>query len=127
MLDAYIVQTNDIEFTVKEKPLQNVSDATSAKAAWDTLAERYEGKGKQRGVHLINEIFRTAFTDSEPLDYQVMIGSSISLTTRENTLPLESGWNMLGDSQRQATTTAALGSSHHRVEQRRVQAFRWCL
>jgi hypothetical protein len=51
--------------------LQNVNDATSAQAAWDALAERYEGKGKQRGVHLITEVFRTAFTDSEPLGNQI--------------------------------------------------------
>lgn len=84
MLDAYVVQINDIEFTVKDKPLQNVSEATSAQAAWDTPAERYEVKGKQRGVHLINEVFRTAFTNSEPLGNQVMIGSSNPFTTTEH-------------------------------------------
>lgn len=64
MLDAYVVQINDIEFTVKNKPLQNVSDATSAQAAWNTPAKRYEGKGKQRGVHLIKESSNNRFLHS---------------------------------------------------------------
>ena len=44
--------TAQIEFTIKDDPLQTVMDATSAKDAWDRLCDRYEGKGKKRLVHL---------------------------------------------------------------------------
>jgi hypothetical protein len=63
--------TAQIEFTIKDDPLQTVMDATSAKDAWDRLCDRYEGKGKKRLVRLIDKVFHTTFTDTEPLEAQI--------------------------------------------------------
>jgi hypothetical protein len=60
-----------IEFTLKPGPLNTISRTTTAKDAWDKLCDRFEGKGKLRVVHLLNEVFHTAFTDSEPFEGQL--------------------------------------------------------
>jgi transposase InsO family protein len=63
--------TAQIEFTIKDDPLQTILDATSAKDAWDRLCDRYEGKGKKRLVRLCDKVFHTKFTDTEPLETQM--------------------------------------------------------
>jgi hypothetical protein len=63
--------TAQIEFTIKDDPLQTVMDTTSAKDAWDRLCDRYKGKGKKRLVCLIDKVFHTTFTDTEPLEVQI--------------------------------------------------------
>ena len=60
-----------IEFTIKDDPLQTILDTSGAKDAWDRLCDRYEGKGKKRLVRLIDKVFHTAFSDSEPLESQI--------------------------------------------------------
>ena len=60
-----------IEFTIKDNPLQTILDATSAKDAWDQLCNRYEGKGKKCLVCLCNKVFHIKFTDTEPLETQM--------------------------------------------------------
>ena len=75
LLDDWIVHdeeaTAQIEFTIANAPLQTILDATSSKEAWDRLCERYEGKGKKCLVRLIDKVFHTAFTDTEPLEAQI--------------------------------------------------------
>jgi hypothetical protein len=63
--------TAQIEFTIKDDPLQTVMDASSAKDAWDRLCDRYKGKGKNRLVCLIDKVFHTTFTDTSPLEAQI--------------------------------------------------------
>jgi LTR polyprotein gag-polypeptide-like protein len=60
-----------ITLTLKDEPLNSVLDATTAKDYWDRLASRYEGKGEQRIVHLIDEVFCKTLSDSEALEPQI--------------------------------------------------------
>lgn len=60
-----------IEFTIQDNPLQTIMDAMSAKDAWDRLCDCYEGKGKKHLARLINMVFHTKFTDTEPLESQM--------------------------------------------------------
>ena len=46
-----------ITLTLKDEPLNSVLFATNAKDCWDKLSECYEGKGEQKIVYLINEVF----------------------------------------------------------------------
>jgi hypothetical protein len=60
-----------ITLTLKDEPLNSVLFATTAKECWDRLLARYEGKGEQKIVYLIDEVFRTTISDSEPLEPQI--------------------------------------------------------
>jgi len=60
-----------IMLALKEGPQQCVLDVTTAKECWDTLAERYNAKDDQRAVFLMEKLFLTPFTDSEPLEPQI--------------------------------------------------------
>jgi hypothetical protein len=60
-----------ITLTLKDEPLNSVLFATTAKECWDKLSERYEGKGEQKIVYLIDEVFRSTLSESEPLEPQI--------------------------------------------------------
>ena len=60
-----------MEFTLKPGPLNTISRTTTAKEAWDTLCDRFEGKGKARVAQLLGDVFKTAFVDSEPFENQI--------------------------------------------------------
>ena len=60
-----------IEFTLKPGPLNTISRTKTAKDAWDKLCDRFEGKGKARVAHLLGDVFKTEFVDSEPLEDQL--------------------------------------------------------
>ena len=75
LLDDWVLHDEEalaqIEFMIKDDPLQTILDASGSKAAWDLLCDRYEGKGKKHLVQLIDKVFHTAFSDSEPLESQI--------------------------------------------------------
>jgi Pol polyprotein/LTR polyprotein gag-polypeptide-like protein len=56
---------------LKDELLNSVLDATTAKDCWDRLASCYEGKGEQRIVHLIGEVFCKTLFNSEALEPQI--------------------------------------------------------
>ena len=61
-----------IVLTLKQEPLSVIAHtSTTAKTHWDKLSVRYEGKGEQRMLHLIDEIFRSTLSESEPLQPQI--------------------------------------------------------
>src|ERR1700691_2776012 len=60
-----------ITLTLKDEPLNSVLFATTAKECWDRLLARYKGKGEQKIVYLIDKVFRTTISDSEPLEPQI--------------------------------------------------------
>ena len=60
-----------ITLTLKDEPLNSVLFATNAKDCWDKLSERYEGKGEQKIVYLIDEVFRSTLSESDPLEPQI--------------------------------------------------------
>jgi hypothetical protein len=60
-----------ITLTLKDKPLNSVLFATNAKDCWDKLTECYEGKGEQKIVYLIDEVFRSTISESKPLEPQI--------------------------------------------------------
>jgi gag-polypeptide of LTR copia-type/Domain of unknown function (DUF4219) len=57
-----------ITLTLKNEPLNSVLVATSAKDCWEKLLARYEGKGEQRIIHLIDKVFRSTLSNTEPLE-----------------------------------------------------------
>ena len=60
-----------ITLTLKDEPLNSVLFSTNAKDCWDKLSERYEGKGEQKIVYLIDEVFQSTLSESEPLEPQI--------------------------------------------------------
>ena len=60
-----------IILTLKDEPLSTVATSTSAKTHWEKLSVRYEGKGEQQIIHLIDEVFRGTLSDSKPLQPQI--------------------------------------------------------
>jgi hypothetical protein len=60
-----------ITLTLKDEPLNSVLFATNAKDCWDKLMECYEGKGEQKIVYLIDEVFRSTISESKPLEPQI--------------------------------------------------------
>jgi gag-polypeptide of LTR copia-type len=60
-----------IEFCVKNEPLESILRSMSAKESWDLLCEHYEGQGKQCIIGLINTVFHMQFSDAEPLEPQL--------------------------------------------------------
>ena len=61
-----------ITLTLKDEPLNSVLFATNAKDCWDKLSECYEGKGEQKIVYLIDEVFRSTLSKSDPLEPQII-------------------------------------------------------
>jgi hypothetical protein len=56
-----------IVLTLKQEPLSVIAHtSTTAKTHWDKLSVRYEGKGEQRMLHLIDEIFRSTLSKGNP-------------------------------------------------------------
>ena len=61
-----------IILTLKKELLSVLAHtSTTAKSHWDKLSVRYEGKGKQCMLHLIDEIFWGTLSKSEPLQPQI--------------------------------------------------------
>ena len=61
-----------IVLTLKQEPLSVIAHtSTTAKTHWEKLSVRYEGKGEQRMLHLIDNIFRSTLSESEPLQPQI--------------------------------------------------------
>jgi hypothetical protein len=60
-----------ITLTLKDEPLNSVLFATNTKDCWDKLSERYEGKGEQKIVYLIDEVFWSTLSESNPLEPQI--------------------------------------------------------
>jgi hypothetical protein len=60
-----------ITLTLKDEPLNLVLFATNAKDCWDKLSERYKGKGEQKIVYLIDEVFWSTLSKSDPLEPQI--------------------------------------------------------
>ena len=58
-----------ISFTLKDGPLTYVVGVKSSKECWERLSARYEGT--QNIAHLMEELFRTALSESKPLEPQV--------------------------------------------------------
>ena len=56
-----------ITLTLKDEPLNSVLFMSTAKECWDKLSERYEGKGEQKFVYLIDGVFQSMLSESEPL------------------------------------------------------------
>jgi transposase InsO family protein len=76
-----------IVLTLKQEPLSVLAlTSTSAKSHWTKLSIRYEGKGEQRMLHLIDEIFRGTLSESEPL--QPQINNIVLAASKVNTLGL---------------------------------------
>src|SRR6266702_518218 len=63
--------STQITLTLKDEPLNSVLYANTTKECWDNLSEHYEGKGEQKIVYLINEVFRSTLSESEPLEPQI--------------------------------------------------------
>ena len=60
-----------ITLTLKDEPLNSVLFATNMKDCWDKLSECCKGKGEQKIVYLINEVFRSTLSESDPLEPQI--------------------------------------------------------
>jgi hypothetical protein len=60
-----------ITLTLKDKPLNSVLFATNTKDCWDKLSECYKGKGEQKIVYLIDEVFWSTLSESDPLEPQI--------------------------------------------------------
>ncbi len=60
-----------IILALKDKPLDTIVDAETATECWERLLERYKGRGIQRKMQHLDEIFKTTFTDSDPLEPQI--------------------------------------------------------
>ena len=60
-----------ITLTLKDEPLKSVLFTSTAKECWDKLSECYEGKGKQKIVYLIDEVFWSMLSKSKPLEPQI--------------------------------------------------------
>ena len=79
-----------IVLTLKQELLSVLAHtSTAAKSHWDKLSVRYEGKGEQRMLHLIDEIFWGTLSESEPLQPQIntIILAASKVTTLR--LPLD--------------------------------------
>jgi LTR polyprotein gag-polypeptide-like protein len=79
-----------IVLTLKDEPLDTIIDTDTAEECWERLLKRYKGKGTQRKMQLFKEIFKSAFTNTDPLEPQ--INSLLCLVHAVKNL----GWN-LGD------------------------------
>ena len=60
-----------IILALKDEPLDTIVDAETAAECWEKLLQRYEGKGVQRKMQHLDEIFKMTFTDSDPLEPSV--------------------------------------------------------
>ena len=60
-----------IILTLKDEPLDTIIDAKTAAECWDRLLQQYEGRGIQRMMQYLDDIFRATFTDLDPLEPQI--------------------------------------------------------
>ena len=76
-----------ITLTLSDKPLSRVIHVGSAADAWNKLNYRYESQGYQTIAQLINEIFRTTFTNDSSLEPQMnTICHKVLLSTSKDKL-----------------------------------------
>jgi gag-polypeptide of LTR copia-type len=63
--------------------LNSVLSVTSAKQCWEKLSAHYKGQGEQCIIHLINKVFRSTFSDTEPLKPQInaLVRAARTITT----------------------------------------------
>jgi Pol polyprotein/LTR polyprotein gag-polypeptide-like protein/gag-pre-integrase-like protein/integrase-like protein len=93
-----------IILSLKDEPLDTIIKAETVAECWEKLLECYEGRGVQRKMQLLDEIFKTTFTDLDPLKPQIN-----SLLQSAHMV-----WNLgvrLGDDIITAATISALPSS----------------
>jgi hypothetical protein len=62
---------NHIALTLENEPLNYVLDATSAKDCWDKLSVWYKSKWEPQIGCLVDKVFRSKLSDSEPLGPQI--------------------------------------------------------
>ncbi|HEX4706357.1 MAG TPA: reverse transcriptase domain-containing protein, partial [Candidatus Udaeobacter sp.] len=60
-----------MDMFLKDDALEAVRHADDASTIWNILNDSYEGKGRQRIVGILNDIFHTVFSDTEPLEPQL--------------------------------------------------------
>ena len=60
-----------IVMTLKEGPHNSILDVKTLKECWDILAKRYQAKGNQGAVALMEKLFMTPFSDMEPIQGQI--------------------------------------------------------
>jgi hypothetical protein len=60
-----------MDMFLKDNALEAVWHADDASTIWNILNNSYEGKGRQRIVSILNDIFHTVFSDTEPLEPQL--------------------------------------------------------
>lgn len=69
-----------IALILKDKPLNLVFFAKMAKELWDFLNTHYEGKGEQKIMYLISDLFCGTLTDDSPLELQINVMRHIAVT-----------------------------------------------
>jgi len=60
-----------IILALKDKPLDTIINVETTTECWERLLEHYKGRGIQRKMQHLDEIFKTTFTDSNPLEPQI--------------------------------------------------------
>jgi hypothetical protein len=60
-----------IALTLEDRPLRYVLDATTAKECWDKLSVWYKRKWEPQIGRLVDKVFRSKLSDSEPLGPQI--------------------------------------------------------
>ena len=60
-----------ILLTLEDDPLNGVTSTTTSKQAWDSLLERYQGKGAQSIVLQIGALFQAKLSDESALESQL--------------------------------------------------------
>src|SRR5712672_4217266 len=78
-----------ITMSVKGEAMNRVLLCSTAKEAWDSLISRYEGKGEKQITHLMADLYRRNFTESEPLEPQInqILLAAQSLSTLSSPVP----------------------------------------
>src|SRR5882757_4240315 len=78
-----------IAMSVKGEAMNRVLLCSTAKDAWETLVDRYEGKGEKQITHLMGDLYRRNFVKSEPLEPQInqMLLVAQSLSTLGSPVP----------------------------------------
>jgi hypothetical protein len=52
---------------LKDSPHNSILDANTLKECWDILAKKYQAKGNQGTIHLMERLFNTLLLDPEPI------------------------------------------------------------
>jgi len=57
--------------SVKGEAMNRPLLCSTAKEAWDSLVDRYEGKGEKQIMHLMGDLYHRNFVETEPLEPQI--------------------------------------------------------